>query len=103
MGSMAILSGGAGKALLETFLKDVPLTQIPDGIKQGETKIIWDKNNADEVANAKRTFDDLKKKGFLAFSVRGDKDRIGDKGEQIFAFDASIERIIMSPPMRGGL
>lgn len=67
--------------------------------RTGDTKIIWSKDNPDEVANAKRTFDDLKKKGFAAFAVTG---KNGDKGEQIHAFDANAERLIMIPPMVGG-
>jgi hypothetical protein len=66
--------------------------------RQGDTKVIWDANNSDEVENARRTFDDLRKKGFLAFKVKGD----AGKGEQITAFDASAERLILAPPMRGG-
>jgi hypothetical protein len=66
--------------------------------QKGDTKLIWNKNNADEVSNAKRTFDDLRKKGFLAFKVTDD----GSKGEQINDFDANVERMIMVPPMVGG-
>jgi hypothetical protein len=65
----------------------------------GDTKVIWDADNADEVAAAQRTFDDLKKKGFLAFAVTGAK---GAKGDQIREFDPEAERIIMAPPMQGG-
>ena len=67
--------------------------------KQGDSKLIWDKNNPDEVANARRTFDDLRSKGFLAFRVIG---KTGDKGDQMTAFDADAERIIMVPQMKGG-
>lgn len=66
---------------------------------QGDTKILWDKNNPDEVENARRTFDDLKKKGFIAYSVSGGD---GAKGEIIREFDPEAERLIMAPPMRGG-
>jgi len=67
--------------------------------RQGDTKIIWDSMRPDEVENARRTFDDLRKKGYLAFAVRG---REGEKGEQITTFDPNAERLIMAPPMRGG-
>jgi hypothetical protein len=67
--------------------------------ERGDTKIMWDADNAEEVAAAKRTFDDLRKKGFLAFKATGEK---GAKGEQIRTFDADAERIILAPPMRGG-
>lgn len=67
--------------------------------KEGDSKLIWDKDNADEVANAKRTFDELKKKGFVAYSVQGKR---GEKGEVLRQFDPEAERLIMAPPMVGG-
>lgn len=67
--------------------------------QSGDTKLIWDKDNEIEVANAKRSFDDLRSKGFLAFKVIG---KSGEKGEQITEFDPNSERLILVPPMRGG-
>jgi len=64
----------------------------------GDTKIIWSRDNEDEVENARRTFKDLKKKGYAAFRV----DKKGDKAEQIHEFDANVERVIFVPPMVGG-
>jgi hypothetical protein len=64
----------------------------------GDTKLIWDKSNRDEVKNAEETFDRLKKKGFIAYSV----DKEGGKGKVISAFDADAQKIIMSPAMAGG-
>jgi hypothetical protein len=64
----------------------------------GDTKIIWDSKNEDEVENAKEQFDRLKKKGFLAFSVNKD----GSKNKQIHEFDPDAEKIILSPPLVGG-
>ena len=66
--------------------------------KSGDTKIIWDRNNADEVANAKKVFDDLKAKRFMAYKV----DDHGDKSEVIREFDPNAEKLIMSPPLVGG-
>ena len=34
---------------------------------EGDTKVTWDADNKDEVANARATFDKLKAKGFTAF------------------------------------
>lgn len=64
----------------------------------GDTKIIWSRDNADEVENAKRTFRDLRGKGYAAFLT----DKKGEKAEQIHEFDPNAERIIFVPPMRGG-
>jgi ssDNA-binding replication factor A large subunit len=65
----------------------------------GDTKIIWDPNNADEVAAAKASFDSLKAKGFAAHKVEGPK---GEQGELIREFDPKAGRIIMVPQFQGG-
>ena len=65
----------------------------------GDTKVIWDPNNADEVAAAKAQFDTLKGKGFAAFRVEGAK---GDKGEILREFDPKAGRIILIPALQGG-
>lgn len=66
--------------------------------RTGDTKVIWDSGNADEVAVARDTFTKLKKKGFLAYSVK----KGGEKGTILTEFDPEAEKIIMSPPMAGG-
>jgi hypothetical protein len=67
--------------------------------KEGDTKQIWNPQNTDEVENARRTFNDLRKKGYLAFRVTAD----GDKGEQISEFDPKAGKmILMVPQMQGG-
>lgn len=66
--------------------------------RTGDTKLIWDPSKKDEVDAAKRMFDDLRKKSYLAFLVA----KKGDKGEQIREFDPKAERIILAPPMAGG-
>ena len=67
--------------------------------RQGDLKVIWDHTKTDEVAAARKTFDEMRAKGYLAFSVKG---RDGSKDEQITTFDPAAERIILAPPMRGG-
>ena len=64
----------------------------------GDTKLVWDRRNAAEVAAAKATFDSLKAAGYLAYSVS----KAGEKDEVIRAFDDKAEAIIMSPPFVGG-
>lgn len=66
--------------------------------KSGDTKLIWSPGNEAEVDNARRTFNDLKAKRFVAFAVKKD----GEKGERVTEFDADAEKIIMVPPMQGG-
>lgn len=65
----------------------------------GDTKVFWDKDNPDEVANARRTFNDLRAKGFLAYKLSGRGD---SKGEVLHEFDARAERIILTPAHQGG-
>jgi hypothetical protein len=65
----------------------------------GDTKIMWSRDNEDEVAVAERTFKDMKKKGYTAFRVTG-KD--GVAGEQMKEFDPDAERIIFTKPQAGG-
>lgn len=66
--------------------------------RTGDTKVLWSADNPDEVQAAKDTFDKLKKKGYLAYSVRDD----GSKGEVIRSFDKTAGRIIMAPQLVGG-
>lgn len=66
--------------------------------RTGDTKLIWDSAQDDEVEAARRTFNDLKAKGYLAYSVN----KKGDKGEVMKKFDPDAERIIMAPALVGG-
>lgn len=66
--------------------------------REGDTKTLWDPDNAEEVEAAKETFKSLTKKGYLAFHVKED----GKKGEQMRKFDPKAGSIIMVPRMVGG-
>ena len=66
--------------------------------KEGDTKVIWDPDNEDEVATAERSYNDLIKKRFKAFSVKAR----GQKGEQMDEWDPDEGKIIMVPRMAGG-
>jgi hypothetical protein len=66
--------------------------------RKGDTRIIWNPDNADEVAQARKTFDDLKSKRFVAYTVSPG----GGKGEQVSEFDPGAEKMILAPPMAGG-
>jgi len=65
---------------------------------RGDTKLIWNPNNTDEVENARRSFTELRAKGYIAYSVSPD----GSKGEILREFDPNAEKIILAPPLRGG-
>jgi hypothetical protein len=67
--------------------------------RMGDLKVIWASDKPEEVQAARKQFDEMRKKGYLAFSVTG---KNGEKGAQISEFDPDAERIILAPPMRGG-
>jgi hypothetical protein len=65
----------------------------------GDTKIMWNADNPDEVAAAKAHFKSLRDRHYLAFKAEG---REGTRGSQIDHFDPDLERIIMVPRSVGG-
>lgn len=81
---------------LDQDLKDA----LPPGIEvtAGDTHLMWDANNEDEVSAMRATFDKLRKKGYLAFSIKAK----GEKGTQVEKFDPAAGKLIMAPPMQGG-
>lgn len=66
--------------------------------KSGDTKVIWDPSNPNEVEAARTMYDKLVAKRFQPFGVAAK----GEKGVKISAFDPDIAQIIMVPPMAGG-
>ena len=64
----------------------------------GDTKLMWSEDSHEEVEAAKATFDRLRKKGYVAYSVN----KKGDKGEIMTEFDPAAEKIILAPQMKGG-
>ena len=65
---------------------------------EGDHRQTWDPENADEVEAARKLCDDLKSKGFLAYSVKGK----GEPDKLLRRFDPEAGRVIMKPPMAGG-
>ena len=65
----------------------------------GDTRIMWNPNNKDEVSTARAAFDEAKKKGMVAYAVDPDS---ADKGEVIRKFDPEAGKIIMSRQLQGG-
>lgn len=64
----------------------------------GDLKVIWDSDKPAEVAHARKTFDEFKRQGYLAYRVA----KGGDKGEVMRSFEADAERVILAPQMVGG-
>ncbi len=64
----------------------------------GDTKVLWDPTNEDEVEAAEAQFDTLIDKGFTAYKVKKD----GGKGQKITRFAPEAGKIIMVPKIVGG-
>lgn len=65
----------------------------------GDTRVMWDKGNKDEVDAARTQFNALRKKGFMAYRAEGKE---GARGEVISEFDPEAERIILVKQLVGG-
>lgn len=66
--------------------------------RTGDTKHIWDRNNATEVEAMREVFDTMTEKGMVAWSVT----RKGNKDQRITEFDPTAEKIIFAPALVGG-
>lgn len=66
----------------------------------GDTRVMWNKDVAEEVDAARETFNRLTRTGrYTAFNVKG---RSGDRGERMTTFDPEAERVILVPQLQGG-
>jgi hypothetical protein len=66
----------------------------------GDLRKIWNAANADEVEDARRSFEHLVKgKKYLAFRVNPEDN---SKGDQIREFDPDAGKMILVPPVAGG-
>ena len=87
---------------------DLTFADVPPGKhafavmgQAGDTKTMWDPNNADEVDNARAQFDRLvNSKRFSAFRVSNEDPN--KKGERMRSFDPAAGRVIFVPPIQGG-
>jgi hypothetical protein len=67
---------------------------------EGDTRLMWDPRNRDEVDTAKAAFDAAKAKGMVAYTVDPNS---GEKtGTVIREFDEKAGKIIMPPQLVGG-
>lgn len=66
----------------------------------GDTRLMWDPRNADEVATARAAFDAAKGRGMMAYAVDA---LSGERtGEVIRTFDETQGKIIMVRQLQGG-
>jgi hypothetical protein len=69
--------------------------------RSGDVRVMWDKDNPDEVAAARETFNKLTRgrPTHLAYRAVGKR---GSQGEQMREFDPEAERIILVQAPVGG-
>lgn len=65
---------------------------------EGDTKIIWSRDNDTEIAVARAAFDKLKKDGYTIYRT----DKKGEASEKMDKFDPDAERLIAVPRVVGG-
>jgi hypothetical protein len=65
---------------------------------EGDLKVILDADKSDEVEAARKQFNELTGKNYIAFSVKKD----GEKNEKIHKFDPNMEKMILIPMLKGG-
>jgi hypothetical protein len=68
--------------------------------EDGDVRLTWEPGNTEDVTTARRTFGDLRAKGYLAYKVTGRGTRA--RRDQIRVFDPQAEQIILTPPLSGG-
>jgi hypothetical protein len=66
--------------------------------RSGHTSISWDADNPDEVRTARAVFDEMREKGYRAFTVG----RRGERGSRLDSFDPRAEEIMLVPQLQGG-
>ena len=87
-------------------MAELTLTDVPPGhgciskltSDDGDFRFTWDPGNADDVANARQAFDDLRGKGYALYAIEG------EERTQIRRFDpsAGAMRVVAVRPNRGG-
>lgn len=65
----------------------------------GDKKIVWREKDKSSLQKARETFENLLKKGWLAFKLDPENP---SKGKLLTKFDEKAEKIIMTPPATGG-
>ena len=88
-----------GELRILTSMSAAKLYGIPEHLlTPGDTKIIFDPDNKDEVEVAKEQFKSLLKRGFTAYTVGKDH----EKDEKVTKFDKREGKYILVPKIAGG-
>lgn len=85
--------------ILTSYNTEELIAKIPAHMRTpGDTKIMYDPKNEDEVEIAEEQFNALIDKGFKAYKVKKD----GEKGVAVKVFKPSEGKYILVPPIVGG-
>lgn len=89
-----------GEMRIITSMAQDEVKRLPANMRRsGDTKVMWDPDNEDEVEAAEAQFDSLIERGFQAFKV----DKKGEQtGKPIKRFKPKIGKLIMVPALAGG-
>ncbi len=71
-------------------------TVMVGDIVQGNLRVIWRKENTEEVVFAEKTFREYIHQGWIAIG------EAAGKKKQIFTFDPNLEKILLAPLLVGG-
>lgn len=63
---------------------------------EGDLRLTWRMDNADEVALAEKTFKEYINRGWLALA------ETSGKKTQIFTFNPNLDKIVLAPLLMGG-
>ncbi|NIT77372.1 MAG: hypothetical protein GWO44_10910 [Thermoplasmata archaeon] len=88
----------AGIAFMDPPARDPNLILFRVLSDEGDTRLVWDRREPDQVKEAYARFKELLDKGYTAYCVRSD----GKKGSKLEEFDPLHEEIVMVPKTMPG-
>lgn len=80
-----------GEMVLEPPARDSGLFLVRILDDSGDTRLVWNRKNHQEIEDARKKFDEYISKGYRAYVCRWD----GSKGSRVESFDSLLEEIIM--------
>lgn len=82
-----------GVAVMDPPARDPNLILFRVLSDEGDTRLVWDRREPDQVKEAYVRFKEMLDKGYTAFAIRSD----GKKGSRLEEFDPLHEEILMVP------
>lgn len=89
----------SGAALISVLFKSTQFNNMETATlhkwhelnQEGDTTVEWDPDDSNQVEMVKKSFNDMKAKGYRFF----EKKKGGEPGRRIDVFDPSIEKMVM--------